>query len=77
MNNLEKYTRIFMDVFQVSEEKTEEMEYKKDSWDSVGHMMLISALEEAYDIELETDDIMAFDSYKIGLEMLKRYGIEI
>ena len=44
-----------------------------EEWDSIGHMTLISALEEKFGITFETDDIVDFSSYKKGLEILKKY----
>ena len=41
------------------------------------HMTLISALEEEYKITFETDDIIDFSSFKKGIEILKKYKVEI
>ena len=40
-------------------------------------MTLISALEEEYKITFETDDIIDFSSFKKGIEILKKYKVEI
>ena len=48
-----------------------------EEWDSIGHMSLMSALEETFDISLETDDIVDFSSYEKGKEILKKYNIDI
>ena len=40
-------------------------------------MGLIAGLEESFDIELETDDIIDFSSFNKGKEILKKYGVEI
>jgi len=45
-------------------------------WDSVGHMSLISELEEVFDIMMEMDDIIDFSSYKKGFELLSKYEVE-
>ena len=37
----------------------------------------MSALEDAFDISLETDDIVDFSSYEKGKEILKKYNIEL
>ena len=48
-----------------------------ETWDSVGHMTLMAALEDAFDIMMETDDIIDFNSYEKGKETLaKNYGVE-
>ena len=46
-------------------------------WDSVGHMGLIAELEEVFDIMMEMDDIIDFSSYKKGIELIAKYGVEI
>ena len=48
-----------------------------DEWDSIGHMNLISALEENFKITFETDDIVDFSSYNKGKEILSKYKINI
>ena len=47
------------------------------AWDSVGHMQLISALEEAFDIMFDTDDIIDLNSYKTGMQILRKYEVVI
>jgi acyl carrier protein len=44
-------------------------------WDSVGHMALMSELETAFDIMLDTDDILALSSYAKAREILVKYGV--
>ena len=46
-------------------------------WDSVGHMGLIAALEEAFDIVFDTDDIVDFSSFEKGKEILAKYDVVI
>ena len=56
----------------------EELEYQSiDEWDSVGHMELIAELEDGFDIMMDTDDIIDFSSYKKGIELLKKYEVEV
>ena len=78
MTNIEKYKNAFVTGLEVSEDKVEGLEYQSvDSWDSVGHMSLISSIEEAFDIMMDTDDIIEFSSYEKGMEILKKnYGID-
>ena len=78
MNN-EKYDKVFIDCFSVDKAKLQKnLEYNSISeWDSVGHMTMIAALEEAFDIVFEMDDIVDFSSYKVGKEILKKYKVNI
>lgn len=78
MSNLEKYNKAFIETLEVREEQLKELEYQNvESWDSIGHMGLIAALEDSFDIMLDTDDIIDFSSYEKGKEILKKYKIEI
>lgn len=78
MSNLEKYNRVFRNILNLTDNKLPGLEYQSIiKWDSIGHMRLMSELENTFDIELETDDIIDFSSYDKGKEILKKYGVEI
>lgn len=77
MTNEEKYLQVFMNTFNMSEKAAREATYQdSDVWDSVGHMMLINALEDNFDIMMDTDDIVDLSSFEKGKEILaSRYGV--
>ena len=77
MTNLEKYTQIFSDNLGVSKDDVEGLTYQSISaWDSVGHMELVAAIEDAFDIMMDTDDIIDFNSFEKGKEILsKNYSV--
>ena len=79
MNNKEKYDEVFINSFSLEQSDLDDnLVYESvPEWDSVGHMGMIAELEETFDIMLETDDIIEFDSYKKGKETLSKYKIEI
>jgi acyl carrier protein len=78
MTNIEKYRQTFIVSFGVKEQELQKLIYQSvDAWDSVGHMGLIAGLEETFDIMIETDDIIDFNSFIKGQEILKKYGIEL
>lgn len=78
MENRAKYDQAFMDMFSAESNTLEGLVYQGISvWDSVGHMGLIAALEEAFDIQMETEDIIEFSSYAKGKELLKKYNVMI
>lgn len=78
MSNLEKYVNAFVEGLEVSRDNIESLEYQAvPEWDSVGHMGLIAALEDAFDIMMDTDDIIDFSSFEKGKDILeKNYHIE-
>lgn len=78
MGNKEKYNRAFIEALDVEEDQLNDLNYMDvPNWDSVGHMSLISELEEAFDIQMETDDIVDFGSYVKGMDLLRKYGVII
>lgn len=77
MGNFEKYERVFMEVLEAEKAVLPALTYQSiPSWDSVGHMSLIAALEEAFDIMMDTDDIIDLSSFEKGKEILEKYDVE-
>jgi len=79
MNNKQKYDQAFMESLSIDESALgDKLEYNTiPSWDSIGHMTMISDIEEAFDIAMETEDVIDFSSYEKGIEILAKYGINI
>ena len=78
MSTLESYKKVFAETFEIKEEETLQLEYMSiPQWDSVGHMTLMGALEDEFDIVLEMDDIIDFSSFKKGIETLAKYNVNI
>ena len=75
MSNLDKYNEIFSSLF--NSNSLEELKYGNSSWDSAGHLILITELENAFDIRFSLEDILSFRSYLYGIELLKKYDIEL
>ena len=77
MQNLEKYKKIFIESLSIdNKDFNEDLKYNEiPEWDSIGHMTLMSGLEDAFKISIETDDIVDFSSYKKGMEILGKYKV--
>jgi len=77
MNSREKYDNAFIETFGIgASDLNDGLQYQSiKAWDSVGHMALIAALEGAFDIMLEMDDVVDFGSYNTGLKTLEKYGV--
>ena len=78
MNNLQKLNDAFIASFGVEEVQLSNLfRCNTDSWDSVGHMTLITYLEDNLDIVIEPEDIMDFTSYQEAKTILNtKYNIE-
>lgn len=79
MDNLEKYNTVFVEVFSVTKDKLDELfdNQHVEDWDSVRQLSLTTALEDAFDIMLDAEDIMGFTSYQEGKAILSKYNILI
>jgi hypothetical protein len=78
MNNLAKYNKAFMETLDINEDKLAGLKYQDiENWDSVGHMSLVATIEDAFEIMLDTDDIIDISSYEKGMEILRKYNVEI
>ena len=78
MNNLEKYHSVLCDILQISENELPYARLKGiPTWDSVGHMTLLAALEDAFDIFIEPEDMMSLNSYEEGKNILRKYGVDL
>jgi len=78
MSNKKKYRDIFIQSLSIDEKKfNEKIKYNEISeWDSIGHMTLMSGLEEKFSISMDTDDIVDFSSFEKGIEILEKYGVK-
>tara|TARA_Y100000590_G_scaffold102738_2_gene116787 strand:- start:3439 stop:3678 length:240 start_codon:yes stop_codon:yes gene_type:complete len=79
MSEKQKYQDIFIKSLSIDSKKfNEKLKYNEiPEWDSIGHMTLISGLEEGFNISMETDDIVDFSSFTKGMEILKKYKVSL
>jgi acyl carrier protein len=78
MSNEDSYKKAFVETLGIDETQLAGLEYGKvNEWDSVGHMALVAALEEAFDIMMDTDDIIDLSSFEKGKEILRKYDVEL
>ena len=74
----QKYIEAFKVALQIEETVDfQNLEYREAGWNSIAHTILISEIEDAFDIVLETEDVIDFNSFEKGKEILRKYGIEI
>jgi len=77
MTNIEKYNEVFKSIFGVEDDAlNDSFTFEKiESWDSMAHLSLISALEDAFEVMFETEDILHFGGYGNGKKILSKYGV--
>ena len=78
MTNLEKYDNLFMNSFKLKKEDLPGLKYRSIKlWDSMGHMNLMEEMEDTFDNSIDTPDVLAFSSYEKGMDILRKYGVDI
>jgi hypothetical protein len=46
-------------------------------WDSLAHMRLVAEIETAFDIMLDTEDVIGMSSFRKAVEILAKHGINV
>jgi len=79
MSNLELYNQVFADIFALNSSEVNESISREslEVWDSLHQFSLISAIEETFFVILSPDDILEFNSYNSGMNILIRNGIDL
>ncbi len=78
MDNTKRYKQVFCKILDldISFDEKAIKRNETQNWDSVGHISLISELENEFDVMFEMDDILNFRTYEYGLEALKKHGVK-
>lgn len=78
MDNTGKLKQVFAEALQIDISRvTENLEYNSiPEWDSVAHMSLVAAIDSAFDIMLDTDDVIDMSSVAEAKKILARYDVE-
>lgn len=71
---------VYVDALQLDEDSDVDVENLKyrdiEEWDSVGHMALVAAIEDEFDVQFDTDQVIDMSSFKVAVDMLRGFGID-
>ena len=72
MKNLEKLNQIFCEVYSVEESALNEgfVNTDVDTWDSIHQLSMVAAIEEAFDLMMDAEDILEMTSYENVKQLL-------
>jgi len=72
--DVDKLRQVFRTALGLSPDApVDELRYQAvDQWDSLAHMSLVAALEDAFDIMIDTDEVIGLDSFARAQELLER-----
>ena len=73
----ERVLKVFREVLEIrGEVRTSDLHYNETPhWDSLGHITLVAALESEFDIMIDTDEVLAMNSYDKALEIVQSHSV--
>lgn len=79
MINSEKLIQAFASALNIDESIiVDELKYQEiPEWDSISHMILITEIESAFDISIDTDDVIDMSSVAKAKEIVQKYGVTL
>jgi acyl carrier protein len=66
----EVFIKIFPEIVDDFNLDRDQSDY--ENWDSFAHVNLISEIEDQFDVQLDTDEIISISSAKTALELIKK-----
>jgi acyl carrier protein len=77
MSNKEKLYEAFAEALNIDlATVNDDLKYQSiPQWDSISHMVLISTVEEKFNVSIETDDVIDMSSVGKAIEILKKYNV--
>lgn len=75
--NEQKLRQVFAEALAIPvDDVVDTLEYRSiKTWTSIGHMGLVAAIDDAFEIMMDTDDVLDMSSFKKAKELLGKYGI--
>lgn len=76
--NEQKLRTIFAESLGITEDQvTNALQYNSiEEWDSIAHMALVAAIDDGFDIMMDTEDVIDLSSFAKAKEILTKYGVE-
>ncbi|WP_370946066.1 acyl carrier protein [Amycolatopsis sp. cg5] len=67
-----KLREVFVEALELDDDvNVETLKYRDiDAWDSVGHMALVAAIEDEFDVQFDTDQVIDMSSFKVAVDMV-------
>lgn len=79
MSNVDRLKDAFCEGLGVEKDEIDwdNLKYRSiPEWDSVAHMQMVAEVEDAFDIMLETDDVIGMSSFPISIEIVSKYDVD-
>ena len=79
MSKLKEFENLLTDILKCSKDdlKDENGPDQIPNWDSITHMEMVSKIEEAFNIQLDVDEINQIETIGAMKEVLKKHGLKL
>jgi acyl carrier protein len=77
MIDVERLRIVFRKSLELPDDfRVDDLRYRGvEKWDSLAHMSLVAALEDEFDVMLDTDDVIDLSSFGKAREILGKFGV--
>ncbi|HEX6499585.1 MAG TPA: acyl carrier protein [Micromonosporaceae bacterium] len=74
----ERLRNVFVETLELGDDvDVENLKYRDiEQWDSLGHMTLVAAIEDEFDVQLDTEQVIDMSSFKVAVDMLRGMGVD-
>jgi len=60
------------------DQDVDQLEYRGiEAWDSLAHMSLVAAIEDEFDVMIDTDEVIDLSSFAQAAQMLRNHDVDI
>jgi acyl carrier protein len=78
MSNLDRLRVAFRTALALPEDyDVDKLEYRGiEKWDSLAHLSLVGEIEDAFDVMIDTDEVIDLSSFDKAVEILGKHDVE-
>jgi len=78
MSNLDRLRVAFRTALALPEDyDVDKLEYRSiEKWDSLAHLSLVGEIEDAFDVMIDTDEVIDLSSFDKAVEILGKHDVE-
>ena len=79
MTNLDRLRAAFRTALGLPEElDVDRLEYRGiEQWDSLAHLTLVAEIEDAFDVMIDTDEVIDLSSFDKAVEILGKHDVAL
>lgn len=79
MSNLDRLRVAFRTGLGLAEDfDVDKLEYRGiEQWDSQAHLTLVAEIEDAFDVMIDTDEVIDLSSFDKAVEILGKHDVEL